>query len=198
MNAAEPPRPAPATGSPTTVPANVTASLAAAQQALDHLQNSLRHAGFAEGVAAYEQMAEILLTQQLLHGRGDPVLGLAFARLGETAQLVFGLLHPYATVMLRLATLAPETPDEVPVTEIVLSELVRRGRRGASAQLLTRTTGLPPTVLESALRTLVNDGRVAARGLGNPPLFLATSEETRTRTPRRAPARTPIARGGQP
>jgi hypothetical protein len=163
-----------ASGSPRTLPANVAASLNAAQQALDQLERSLRGAGFAEGVAAYERMAEVLMSQYLLHASDTPAMAGGFMRLGETARRLFGLLHPYAAVTRQLATLAAE-PPEPPVAagrNTVLAELQRRRRRGASAQLLVSTTGLPKAAVEAVLAELVADGAVAARGEGATAMYV--------------------------
>jgi hypothetical protein len=64
--------------------------------------------------------------------------------------------------MRRLTVLAGE--DQPDVTPAVVDQLKRRGRRGASASVLTRVTRLPQAEVEAALATLVATGDVVNRG----------------------------------
>jgi len=191
--------------SPVTAPAGAGASVAssvlAATEALDHLERSLRAGGFVEGTSAYERMAEVLLAQRLWHGSSDPRLADDFQRLGETARRIFGMLHPYTVVMRRLATLAPagaeadHAADDGEAARVaVLTELNRRGRRGASMTVLTRATGLAAAVVEAVLRPLIDDGEVTERGIRTARSFsMADPAPGRAAPSRAAPSR--AARG---
>lgn len=142
---------------------HVLQSVAAATQALDQLEQSLRSGGFAEGAAAYQRMAEVLVAQRLVHDDGAMAPG--FERLGDTARKVFELLDPYSTAMRRLAALAPERADDR-ARQAVLDQLGRRGRRGASASVLARASRLAPEAVERSLQELLATGVVVARGSG--------------------------------
>ena len=142
---------------------HVLQSVAAATQALDQLEQSLRSGGFAEGAAAYQRMAEVLVAQRLVHDDGAMAPG--FERLGDTARKVFELLDPYSTAMRRLAALAPERADDR-ARQAVLDQLGRRGRRGASASVLARASRMSAESVEQSLQELVAAGIVVVRGSG--------------------------------
>lgn len=141
---------------------NTRHSVEAATTALEHLEKSLRQAGFAEGAAAYQRMAEVLVAQSMFTTAADEELMGRFEQLGRTARRVFELLQPYTSAMRRLTVLAgAELPD---LTPVVLEHLKRRGRRGASASVLARTTRFPQPDIEAVLATLVATGEVVSRG----------------------------------
>lgn len=146
--------------------AHVALSLAAATEALTQLERSLRSGGFAEGAAAYQRMAEVLVAQRLFLGAEDPALSERFDHLGSTARRVFELLDPYAGAMRRLATLAPERVEPGAV-EAVLEQIGRRGRRGTSSSVVSRATRLPLVQVEQALAELVAAGTVVRRTTGD-------------------------------
>lgn len=178
----------------TAIDTNVAQSVQAATQALGHLEQSLRAAGFPEGTSAYERMAEVLLAQWVAQGGADSQRSVDFERLGEVAGRVFGILHPYVVVMRRLAALAPDDGDRARAAVVV--ELQRRGRRGASPSVLTRATGLSPSLVESAIARLIADGAVQPRGADSAPYFvIADPDEPHDRHPRRSGlARSPRTR----
>jgi hypothetical protein len=148
---------------------NVTQSVQAATQALDHLERSLHAAGFPGGTSAYERMADVLLAQWVSEGPAGRHI-VDFQRLGEIAGRVFGILQPYVVVMRRLAALAPEDGDRVRAA--VMAELQRRGRRGASPSVLARSTRLERSAVDAALARLVADGAVQRRGAESAPSFV--------------------------
>ena len=146
---------------------HVASSLEAAIGALEQLAGSLRRGGFAEGAGAYQRMAEVLVAQRLFHepqGEEDPT-GARFDQLGRLAQEVFELLEPYTSAMRRLATMAPERPDERALVAI-RDQLERRGRRGATASVLARAAHVPRATTDQVLAALVADGTVVRRGTG--------------------------------
>jgi phage tail tape-measure protein len=188
-----------------TTDANVAQSVQAATQALHHLEQSMRAAGFPEGTTAYERMAEVLLAQWVSQGLSNAERRTDFERLGEIAGRIFGMLHPYTVVMRRLAALAPN--DSERARAAVVAELHRRGRRGASPAVLARATGLAPSIVDAALARLVDDRAVQPRGTGAARTFVVTEPtdvdtRRRRRPPRPAsgrpePARTVRAKRGQ-
>jgi hypothetical protein len=141
---------------------NTRQSVEAASTALEHLERSLRQGGFAEGAAAYQRMAEVLVAQSMFTAPSDDELMRRFEQLGRTARRVFELLQPYTLAMRRLTVLAGE--DQPDATPAVVDHLKRRGRRGASASVLTRVTRLPQAEVEAALATLVATGEAVNRG----------------------------------
>jgi hypothetical protein len=147
-------------------PAQVQQSVGAATQALSQLEASLRGGGFAEGAAAYQRMAEVLVAQRLFCDSEDATLAADFDRLGATARRVFELLDPYAGAMRRLATLAPQQVDETAI-DAVREQLARRGRRGMSLSLLVRSTKLTRVQVEEAVAHLMEVGEVVARASGD-------------------------------
>ena len=153
----------------TAVPDNhVADSVEAAIGALEQLASSLRRGGFAEGAPAYQRMAEVLVAQRLYHESEDETDPLTprFDHLGALARDVFELLEPYASAMRRLASIAPERPDESAAMEI-RAQLERRGRRGATASLLARAARTPRDTTEQVLAALVADGSVVRRDRGD-------------------------------
>jgi hypothetical protein len=152
----------------TTAPdTHVADSVGAAIAALSQLGASLRRGGFAEGAPAYERMAEVLLAQRLLHDEDDEAtLTTEFDHLGRLAREVFELLEPYVSAMRRLASIAPDEPDES-ATLGIRTQLERRGRRGATASLLARSAHVPRETTERVLAALVADGTVVRRDTGD-------------------------------
>ncbi|MEQ7125397.1 hypothetical protein ABN034_12850 [Actinopolymorpha sp. B11F2] len=145
---------------------HVARSVEAASTALSQLEHSLRAGGFAQGAAAYERMAEVLAAQHLFLGGDDPALADRFGQLGSTARRVFALLEPYASAMRKLAILAPERCDPREVAA-VREQLGRRGKRGTSVSVLSRSTRLAPDKVERALAELVDEGTVHSRTVGD-------------------------------
>lgn len=152
-------------------------SVEAAIAALGHLEASLRQGGFPEGAPAYQRMAEVLVAQRFHYEAAfeqdwdeDDALSDRFSELGNVARRVFALLDPYAGAMRRLAAMAPEPLSEQAV-EAVMGQLERRGRRGATASVLARSTRLPGDVVARALAAMVADGRVAVRRAGEVETF---------------------------
>ncbi|MEU6260247.1 hypothetical protein [Streptomyces sp. NPDC047043] len=183
---------------------NIAQSLNAAAQALDHLEHSLRAAGFPDGTGAYQRMADVLLAQRLYPASPDPELMNGFEHIGRTAGRIYGILHPYTAVMLRLAALGPPTEDATgaPAADTavartaVLAELRRRGRRGASLSVLIRATGLTADAVESVLDGLVTDGHARVRRTGEARSYtLALPEGDSPRSVSRRPTRP--TRGGR-
>lgn len=147
---------------------HVADSVEAAIGALDLLATSLRRGGFAEGAAAYQRMAEVLVAQRMFHeddDEADPVV-VRFDHLGSLAREVFELLEPYSSAMRRLAAIAPDRPDATAVTAI-RAQLERRGRRGATASVLARAAHVPREATERVLAALVADGVVVCRHNGD-------------------------------
>lgn len=154
---------------------HVTSSVDAATAALEQLAGSLRRGGFAEGAPSYQRMAEVLVAQRLLHDGIDDPLSARFEQLGGLAREVFELLEPYTSAMRRLAAMAAERPDERAVAAI-RAQLERRGRRGATASVLTRAAHVPRETTERVLAALVADGTVVRRGTGDVQFYrLATA-----------------------
>jgi DNA-binding MarR family transcriptional regulator len=122
-------------------------------------------AGFREGAAAYTKMAEVILAQRMLVANADPGLLPQYEQLGEVARRLFGLLHPYDTVMRQLAVLAPADSEENRAR--VLAALRRRGRRGASVSQLARACSLSAADVEAALPRLERGGTVQVRNPGD-------------------------------
>ncbi len=99
-----PPRPA----TEAEMAANVRASADQAAAILEHLGRSLEAAGFARSVETYRRMADTLVGQRLWwEGRGDQATEAAFARLSAEAGRIYGVLHPYAQLMAKMAALGP-------------------------------------------------------------------------------------------
>lgn len=143
----------------------VADSVEAAIGALEQLATSLRRSGFEEGAAAYTRMAEVLVAQRLFHQPGGEAGSPRFDHLGDVARQVYELLEPYVSAMRRLATMAPDRPDEAAV-EAIRTQLEKRGRRGATASVLSRSAHVPPPVAERVLAGLVADGSVVTRTAG--------------------------------
>jgi DNA-binding transcriptional ArsR family regulator len=173
--------------------ANVSASVEAASQALSQLHQSLGRGGFAEGAAAYERMAELLLTQYMWAESQDAPLQEEFEALGDIARRIFSLLEPYTTAMKRLAVLAP--PDHEIVRRRVREALAKRGTRGISASTLARELRIERPVLDELLGKLLGEGIVTVRGSGAAAIYsLPRGGHGRpARAPRPAAAR--IGRG---
>ncbi|HEX2362192.1 MAG TPA: hypothetical protein VHI11_08995 [Jiangellaceae bacterium] len=146
--------------------ANAAASVRSACHALEHLEQSMLSAGFREGASAYSRMAEVVLAQRMLLADADQELRPRYEQLGEVARRLFGLLHPYDTVMRQLAVLAPADSEENRVR--VVAELERRGRRGASVSQLVRACSLPAADIGTALSRLEASGVVRVRNPDGP------------------------------
>lgn len=177
---------------------NIAQSLNAAAQALDHLEHSLRTAGFPEGTDAYQRMSEVLLAQRLFPDSLDQELMSGFEHIGRTAGRIYGILHPYTAVMRRLAALGPSptdttgadatAADTTAARTAVLAELRRRGRRGASLSVLVRATGLAADAVRSVLDGIVEDGGARVRRTGEACSYVIALPEGDS--PRSAPPRT--------
>lgn len=141
-------------------------SVRSACQALEQLERSLLAGGFRDGATAYTRMAEVILAQRMFVADGDPALLPLYEELGELARRLFGLLHPYDTVMRQLVVLAPA--DTEPHRARVVAVLGRRGRRGASALVLARECSLSAADTAAALRRLEGAGTVRVRTPGAP------------------------------
>jgi hypothetical protein len=156
---------------------HISDSVEAGIVALEQLAESLRQGGFAEGAAAYQRMVDVLVAQRLLHERIDDPLTARFEHVGEIARQVFELLEPYATAMRRLATMAPERPDDQAMASI-RSQLERRGSRGATASVLSRAARLPRATVDRLLAALVADGTVLCRNTGDVESYRLAAQAT--------------------
>lgn len=166
---------------------HIPQSLRAATQALGEFERSLRAAGFAENVAAYQRMSEVLLAQRLVAAT-EKELAAGFGDLGETAKRIYGLLNPYVAVMRRLAALAPPAGEDKRAT--VHAELRRRGTRGTTAATLRRATRLSTAEVNAALSQLEERGEIHVHGTGTARRVVAVDADTATDNRRRAtPAR---------
>ena len=131
-------------------------------------------------------MAEVILAQRMLGSGRDPALLPLYEHLGEVARRLFGLIHPYESVMRKLAVLAP-AHDEAHLSRLV-DVLTRRGRRGASVSVLARECALPATDVSAALARLEEAGTVRARTPGTTtPAFVLAAASTPRRGGRPAP-----------
>ncbi|QZY28960.1 hypothetical protein [Nocardioides coralli] len=149
-----------------TADTRVADSVEAAIGALEQLASSLRRSGFEDGAPAYSRMAEVLVAQRLFHQPGGAGAPPRFDHLGDVAREVFELLEPYVAAMRRLATMAPDRLDEA-ATEAVRAQLEKRGRRGATASVLSRSAHVPAPVAQRVLAALVADGSVVTRTAGD-------------------------------
>jgi hypothetical protein len=153
----------------TTLPgSHVADSVEAAITALEHLAASLREGGFAEGASSYQRMADVLLAQRVFYaaGGGSELPTERFDHLGEVAREVYELLEPYAGAMRRLAAMAPERLDEKAVAAVRI-QLEKRGNRGATASVLSRSAHVPRETTDAVLASFVADGTVQRRAAGD-------------------------------
>jgi hypothetical protein len=89
-------------------------SLDTALEVLRQFEMSLRRAGFAEGSAAYHEMAGVLLRQRLWAQANDSDADPRYAQIGAHARAIHALLAPYADSMLRLSAVAADDPAPAP------------------------------------------------------------------------------------
>lgn len=140
---------------------NIRTTYATTLQVLEHLEQSLVQAGFAESGEAYRQMADTVVGQSIwLSAQGQTVPD-TFIRLQERAQSIHALLQPFSDAMLRLAALqgqlAPEsTVDE---TDEVLAALAGNARAMSITSLRTAVQ-LSKKELVSRLDRLEAAGRI--------------------------------------
>lgn len=129
--------------------ANVKATLATAVQVLDHFQQSLHRSGFAEGVAAYEKMADTLAGQKMWSASHGVNTDAEFATIASLALSIHEMLAPYDSTMRRLSTLGGPAQPNASVAAAT-SDPPAHPLRAAILQLLEGSR-LPMSV--TALRT---------------------------------------------
>jgi hypothetical protein len=146
--------------------ANVEASLDAVEQALEHFVSSLDRAGYANGAAAYRQMAEIIVGQWAWAQQNDAgdLVG-RFLRVADLAANVGDQLRPYVGAMDQLRALrglaAAAWGIEAGSGAEKIVAALGTAREGMTSSELRRATGLSTVALRSALNDLIDKGAVA-------------------------------------
>lgn len=144
-------------------------SLDTALEVLRQFELSLRRAGFAEGSAAYHEMAGVLLRQRLWAQANGAADDPRHAQIGAHARAIHALLAPYADSMLRLSALAaddepapaPAVPAPAGPAAQVLRVLQEGGRLSFTA--LRAQLGLDGGELQRLLAELAAAGAVTCR-----------------------------------
>ncbi len=94
---------------------NLRQTLDAVETALEQLAASLEQAGFSAGADTYSEMAGVVIGQRLwAKTEGVDEFDDRFSYVGRLAERVHGQLHPYVSVMERLASLGALTEGSVP------------------------------------------------------------------------------------
>jgi DNA-binding transcriptional ArsR family regulator len=91
---------------PAAMLANVDATVRTSLEVLDHLEQSLRRAGFETGIGPYQKLSETLIGQRMWSRESaGPEIERGFRNLARKARAIFAMLDPYAEIMKRLAIL---------------------------------------------------------------------------------------------
>lgn len=144
-------------------------SLDTALEVLRQFEASLRRAGFAEGAAAYHELAGVLLRQRLWAEANGAAVDPRHAHIGAHARDIHAMLAPYADSMLRLSVLAQEAPLAAPAPAAppagpgaqVLHALQGGGRLSFTA--LRAQLGLEGSELQRLLGELAAAGTITCR-----------------------------------
>lgn len=141
---------------------NVRQTLATALKVLDHLEQSLRQAGFAEGRDAYRKMADTVLGQSLWLAAKEGEAPEELNLIADRARAIHALLTPYTEAMLRLGALTgtqtaskPRPDPEDPIIKILA-----RARRPVSFTALRAELGADRKQLLARLGELVQAGTI--------------------------------------
>lgn len=147
---------------------NVRQTLATALKVLDHLEQSLRQAGFAEGRDAYRKMADTVLGQGLWLAAQEGEAPGELNLIAERARAIHSLLTPYTEAMLRLGALtstqAPSKP--IPAPEDPVVKILARARRPVSFTALRAELGSDRKQLLARLGELVQAGTIVRHSGG--------------------------------
>jgi Fic family protein len=145
---------------------NVEASLRAVEQALKHFVSALEQAGFANGAAAYGQMADIIVGQWMWAQENDARdLQLKFLRISHLAARVSDQLRPYVGAMDQLRGIGGLAAELWGIEAGSMAQRIVNALIAADGGLtlaeLRQATGASTATLRRELSSLAEKGLVA-------------------------------------
>lgn len=159
---------------------NIRKTYATTLQVLEHLEQSLIQAGFAESGDAYRRMADTVVGQSIwLSAQGQEIPETCI-RLQERARNIHALLQPFSEAMLRITALpelenrqnsCPQEPAEI--TDDIIAAL-SSGAKSMSITALRSAVGLSKKELTSRLNRLEDSGRITRTVSGGRELIALT------------------------
>lgn len=142
---------------------NLTQTLDAVEQALDHFAESLRRGGFEAGAPAYRQMAALVIGQRLwATEHGLTQLDEDYLRVAALAEEIRAQLSPYVEIMEQLGALAGLTPNTAGLTPLGkrIFEILEHAPKPMSATAVRSQTGGTSAAVRRELAELVERGLV--------------------------------------
>lgn len=165
--------------------ANVESTLSSVTQALTHLNDSLRDAGFGAGAPTYLKMADIVVGQAMwLSSQDIPDLDGDLEAVASLAAEIRGALQPYVMAMERLMAVA-ELPDAVDPARGVLDadarhvlEVVAGEATPVSMTWIRQRARMPSRRLRGLLDELVTAGTLTESGSSSRRLYSPARRRT--------------------